>query len=376
MFELTDFGKVSGQRPEALRESSCPAPDQVSARLSGGGSITIDKKEKYSHGLRWKLGINTNPCVQLRKGARCLFCGFLNYHDPIPPDRVGDAFRRALVTTRLTNVHRLELYVSGSFFDDEEVSFDSRLQIARLIAVTGIREVVLETRPEFVTGENLRSLSRVIDAGRVTIAIGVETMNDVTRGRLLKCFSTSQLVESISTIARCGMNFQAYLLLNPPAINDDERAIADVMDSSTRLMSLAAEMRLPLVLAVQPFFVARNSLAAERVDGRPPIRPPWLYTIALTLRLLQALRKQNAERMPHIILGNEVDNVDTISVPSNYTREGDICACSDRTRTLLHDTNTSQARLEENIRRILESTCECREVWEQQIGRSVIQAAP
>jgi uncharacterized Fe-S cluster-containing MiaB family protein len=201
-------------------------------------------------------------------------------------------------------------------------------------------------------------------------------MDDVTRGRLLKCFSTSELVESIRTVARCGMNFQAYLLLNPPAINDDEKAIADILASSTRLMSLAAEMRLPLVLAVQPFFLARNSLAAERVDSHRALRPPWLYTIALTLRLLQALRKQNEGRMPHIILGNEVDNVDTISVPSNYTRDGDICACSDQTRRLLHETNASQAKLEENVRRILESTCDCREVWEQQIGRSVVQAAP
>jgi len=375
MFEYTDFGKISHVRPEVLRESTCAALGQGGACPPSNGSITIDKKEEYSHGLRWKLGINTNPCIQLRKGTRCLFCGFLNYHDPIPPDRVGDAFHRALVTTHLRDVHRLELYVSGSFFDDEEVSYESRLQIAGLIAQTDIREVVLETRPEFVTGENLRPLSRIIDGKRVTIAIGVETMDDSIRSRLLKGFSTSELVESIKIVAASGMNFQAYLLLNPPAINDDERGIEDVLDSSTRLMALAAEMSLPLVLAVQPFFVARNSLAADLFDSLP-VRPPWLYTVALTLRLLQVLRKRDADRMPQIILGNEIDNVDTISVPSNYTRDGHICDCSHETRKLLHETNASQSRLEENVRRILESTCECRDVWEQQIGSSAFRAAP
>jgi radical SAM enzyme (TIGR01210 family) len=332
--------------------------------------VTLNKRERYSDGLRWKLGINTNPCVQLRRGKRCVYCGFLNNHDPVPPQKIGRVFGDIFTDNNLDEIHRLELYVSGSFFDDEEVSSHSRLEITKLVDESGIAELLLESRPEFITDENLQSLASIIEPERVTIAIGVETMDDSVRNKLQKGFSTKELVKSLSKIARYGMNFQAYLLLNPPSINNDKKAILDIISSSIRLVKLAEEMNCNLVLAIQPYFIAQNSLAANSFSKTNRIRPPWLYTVALTLKILNTMRARTASNW-QIILGNENDNVIPLQVASNYTTDGYVCPCTETARKYLNEFNISPKKMEESINRILNSSCECKKIWESQIGSKI-----
>ncbi len=339
------------------------------------GFITIDRKERFSNGLRWKLGINTNPCIQLRNGNRCIYCGFLTYSNPVSPSRVGEIFNEAFGSSDLSDIHRLELYVSGSFFDNDEVSFDSRLEIIKSISNSGIKEVVLESRPEFITEENLEPLANIIDPKKITIAVGVETMDDGLRYKLSKGFSTKNVVESLGRIARAGMNFQAYLLLNPPTINNDRKAVIDIINSSRELISLAKKLDCKLILAIQPFFVARNSIVAKDVPKKNSIRPPWLYTIALTLRLLDAIRIREKSNL-RVILGNENDNVDPVLIPSNYTSKKDICPCTEKARKHLYETNISQKRRKEGVRRVLESTCDCKRIWKDKIGTCRFTANP
>lgn len=329
--------------------------------------ITIDTRERYGRGFRWKLGVNTTPCIQSRKGRRCVFCGFLNQRNPIPPSEVGQVFNHVLRRNDLRDILRLELYVSGSFFDDQEVSLNSRLGIIESIKGTNIKEVVLESRPEFITDEILEPLTDVIDPKRVTIAIGVETADDNMRSRLSKDFSMEDLSRSIGRIARAGMNFQAYLLLKPPTINDDKQAVIDVIHSSDTIVSLAKEMNCPLTLAIQPFFLARNSLVAQHQLQKDAIGPPWLYTIAITLKLLDIRRARDASGY-RIFLGNEIDNVDIALAPSNYTGNGDVCLCSESMRKHLREVNISEQKLRKSVNIVLGSRCYCRKIWQEAIG--------
>jgi radical SAM enzyme (TIGR01210 family) len=329
--------------------------------------ITIDTKERYGRGLRWKLGIATTPCVQSRKSKRCVFCGFLNNKEPVAPHEVGPVFNAVFNNGDLQDIRRLELYVSGSFFDDEEVSFDSRLEIIKAIQRADIKEVVLESRPEFITEENIQALADHISPERITIAVGVETADDGLRRRLSKDFSFDDLTASVSRIARAGMSFQAYLLLKPPAIKDDREAIADIIRSSQMIISLAAEMECPLILAIQPFFLARNSIAAQDAPLNNHVRPPWLYSVALTVKLLTLMRSGDGSNY-RIILGNEVDNVDVVLTPSNYSGNSDVCSCSAGIRESLREINISRDKMEENVDRILGLPCFCKTAWQNEIG--------
>lgn len=344
------------------------APIDADRRDSRGQDyITIDTKERYGRGLRWKLGIDTTPCIRSRKGKRCSFCGFLNHHGQVSPLEVGQVFNSVFKNGDLCDVDRIELYVSGSFFDDEEVSFNSRLEIIESIGETGIEEVILESRPEFTTEENLQALAEVIEPGRITIAVGVETTDDNLRRGLSKDFSMKDVTVSIDRIARAGMNFQAYLLLKPPAIGDDKEAVVDVIQSSRTIMGLTRRMNCPLTLAIQPFFLARSSVVAQEALKGDHIRPPWLYSVALTVKLLDAMRARDGTGC-RVILGNEVDNVDIVLASSNYSGDGSVCSCSEGIRELLRGVNISRDRLEESVDSVLGSQCRCRTAWRSEIG--------
>jgi radical SAM enzyme (TIGR01210 family) len=275
-------------------------------------------------------------------------------------------------------MRRLELYVSGSFFDEQEVSEQSTDLIAQLIAGSTVNEVVLESRPEYITQGRLKALTQHLDPSRVTLAVGVETMNDELRSRLRKNFSTDDVVRSIEAVAQAGMGFQAYLLLNPPLINDDRAAIVDVLTSSKRILRLTSRLQCKTTLAIQPYFVAKESTVAQRLSAGSPPRPPWLYTIALVLGLLDAIRGEDVPPF-QIILGNEVDNVDTLCVPANYAADGGICNCTDVVRQLLREVNISRDTMRERVQQVLAAPCECREAWEQQIvagARELASAMP
>jgi len=329
--------------------------------------ITINRTENYLSELRWKLGLNTNPCTQLRKGRRCVYCGFRNYKNPIPPTDVGVLFSQILKEKDLTDIRRLELYVSGSFFDDNEVSPQARIEIMRELNRTSVKEVILESRPEFITAKNLESLGRVMNPRRITIAIGVETLNDKLRESLAKGFSTADVITSIHTIGKANMNFQAYLLLNPPTINNDRKAIRDIIDSACQILHFTRHKVTNVILAVQPFFLAKNSVVALDPAFSQYVRPPWLYTTAITLKMLSIMTSQ-IKRNFHIVLGNENDNVDALLTSSNYTTSGEACSCTDTVKRMLFDVNSSQEKFDQGVREVLNSSCRCKDLWQKEIG--------
>ncbi len=328
--------------------------------------ITINRTEKYLSKLRWKLGLNTNPCIQFRRGSRCIYCGFLNYNNPLSPNQVGDAFYEVFRESDLSGIRRLELYVSGSFFDDEEVSPSARLEIIKSIDQTDIAEILLESRPEFITEENLNPLLQVTDPKRITIAIGVETMNDGLRHSLSKGFSKQDIMQSLHVIGQAGVNFQAYLLLNPPSINNDRKALLDIVNSSKEIIQVTRAMNCDLTLAIQPFFLAGNSMVANDPTQKDTVKPPWLYTVALALNILTTMTEENRNGI-NIVLGNENDNVDAILAPSNHTSDGGVCECTEGIRNQLREVNTSREKLGQTVLRILESPCNCRKVWQNNV---------
>ncbi len=100
--------------------------------------ITLDIVEEWKSSFRWKLGIGTNPCIQSRKGTCCSYCGFLGIKYPLQPDEVGDFITNILAKRAISRISRLELYMSGSFFDNQEVSKVSRIKIGQALRNAGM----------------------------------------------------------------------------------------------------------------------------------------------------------------------------------------------------------------------------------------------
>jgi len=328
--------------------------------------ITLDLMEKFDGQLRWKIGLGTHPCIRTRVDKRCTFCGFTDLPHPLPANKVDTVFQTLLQRTPLDSVKRLELYVSGSFFDDVEVAPESRLAILRSFCQTPISEILIESRPEFITAANLNALTEVIEPHRITVGIGVETMNDEARKPLSKGTTTKKIVQSIQLIAQAGMNFQAYFLLKLPGAKNDQEAVQHFMKDVQTLLDLTQDQMCTITVALQPTFVAHNTAFVQDFE-QGMFRPVWLYTIALVLQKLLRL-KADYPRM-QIILGNENDNVEVIAIPTNYAdlATHQPCACSQSMRELLHHANESEQQLTSVIQQLLESPCACKLLWQKEM---------
>jgi radical SAM enzyme (TIGR01210 family) len=338
-----------------------PHPEELTHRY-----LTLNHREPFSKQSRWKLAIGTNPCIRTRLKKRCVFCGFTDLEFPLPADQVGQVLLNVLKENSTNQVNRLELFVSGSFFDDVEVSPESRQIIFETLNHSHIPDILVESRPEFIIEKNLMSLSQFINPRRVTIAMGVETMNDQHRKYLRKGITTKEIVQSIEVIAKAGMNFQAYLLLKPPYLANDRQAIINFIRDVQLLIKITQEEQCSLAVAIQPMFIADKTKVINLFTQKT-FRPPWLYTIAFVLKILEALKVKNDFR---IILGNENDNINLIAAPKNYTHATsyEICSCSQEISALLKYTNESTDKLKEAIENILNSTCPCKQIWQQEIN--------
>lgn len=328
--------------------------------------VTLDLMEKFDGQLRWKIGLGTQPCIRTRVDKRCTFCGFTDLQHPLPADKVDTVFQMLLQRTSLEAVKRLELYVSGSFFDDVEVTPASRLAILRTFRHSPISEILIESRPEFITAPRLNALTEVIEPHRVTVGIGVETMNDEVRKPLSKGTTTKKIVQSIQLIARAGMNFQAYFLLKPPGVSSDQAAVRRFLNDVQMLLDLTQDQQCTITIALQPTFVAHHTVFADDFK-RGIFRPVWLYTIALVLQRLLLL-KADHPRM-RIILGNENDNVEVMAVPMNYANLTTYqpCSCSQPMREMLHHANESELQLIRATQQLLQSPCACRALWQKEM---------
>ena len=92
---------------------------------------------------------------------KCGFCGYSRECLSVVQPST-DEFLKQLDSyfNKYGNETYLEMYNSGSFLDDAQISPDSRIAIFKYLAEAGIKGITIESRPEFITKNNLKPLTR------------------------------------------------------------------------------------------------------------------------------------------------------------------------------------------------------------------------
>ena len=121
----------------------------------------------------------------------------------------------------------LEIYNSGSFLDDNQISSESRVAIFRRLATKGIRSVTIESRPEYITKDRIAPLMNEF-TGKLTVAIGLEVANNSFLRMLNKGFTLKDVEKAFSFLDGLGVFSRVYLLVGPPFVKDP---IASALDS-------------------------------------------------------------------------------------------------------------------------------------------------
>ncbi|MHC1579163.1 MAG: archaeosine biosynthesis radical SAM protein RaSEA [Candidatus Alkanophagales archaeon] len=234
--------------------------------------------------------------VVLRTGGcrwrRCTMCGYWQEGNAPQPQPPSPPSPEALVRQLEFAVRKLggrcaeppevlKIYTSGSFFDDAEVPEAARLRILEAAAELGVRKVVVESRPEFVTPERVRAC--VERFANLEVAIGLETSDDFIREKFInKGFGFEDFLRAAEVVRGEGASLRTYLLMKPPFLS--ERAALEDVVRSARAVAFSD------VISLNLCNVQRNT-PLERLWRERCYRPPWLWSAVEALKRIKRFYK-------------------------------------------------------------------------------------
>lgn len=238
-----------------------------------GKEFTIILRTK---GCSWALG----------DMGGCSMCGYVQDAniENVKPEYILSQFEHALndkkdEIEKDDNNYVLKIFNSGSFFDDGEITDLVREYLYKKISeISNIKEVVVESRVDYITREKLAKMKDALRDKYVEIGIGLESTNDHIRQHFInKGLTLDAFKIALSSCKENNIGVKAYLLLKPPFLNE-QGAIDDCVSSIRTCIDLAVN-----TISINPLNIQKGSLA-EYLWYQNRYRPPWFYSLFKCLK--------------------------------------------------------------------------------------------
>ena len=169
--------------------------------------------------------------------------------------------------------YMVKIFTSGSFLDEQEVPREARDAILNTLACNpGVIKVLVETRPNFVTEENLLDCLKILKNKPFELAFGLETSSDrIRKDSINKGFTFRDFVRAAEIARKHAITVKAYLLLKPPFLSENQ-ALKDIIRSIDNVAPYADTVSINLCNVQKGTFV-------EALWEKGQYRPPWLWSI-------------------------------------------------------------------------------------------------
>jgi len=202
----------------------------------------------------------------------CTMCGYINDCNL----NVGDKeleMQLNYALQKFNNCEVVKIYTSGSYLDVYEISKSMQLQILQKFIDLGAKKIVIESRPEYITLDSLKTIANF----PVTVAIGLESANnEVLEKCICKGFSVEDYVRAVKLLSYYNIHVKTYILLKPPFISE-KTAIEDAINTINFAEKYSIE------ISINAVNVQKNTLV-EYLYLRNLYRPPWLWSILEVLK--------------------------------------------------------------------------------------------
>ncbi|TFG08611.1 TIGR01210 family radical SAM protein, partial [Candidatus Heimdallarchaeota archaeon] len=212
----------------------------------------------------------------LSKSGGCSICGYI-YDNPQQPDydHMITSFKEILEKKiEKSQKFSLKLFTSGSFLDPKELPIEIQKEMMLEVAkYEQIEEIVLESRPEYVTESVLNNIKENIDIGKIEIAIGLESANDnILKNSINKGFFWEDFVKAVNIIHNKGAKVKTYLLFKPPFISEYD-SIRDILESSRKIAELGVN-----TISINAMSIHRGTFLLDLFE-KQMYRTPWLWSL-------------------------------------------------------------------------------------------------
>ncbi|MGC1122523.1 MAG: archaeosine biosynthesis radical SAM protein RaSEA [Candidatus Methanofastidiosia archaeon] len=169
---------------------------------------------------------------------------------------------------------KIKIFTSGSFLDTRELPELTRNKILDIVKKKKVRELTIETRPEFAEEACLIQDYLKEDNITLEVAIGLESSNDrILKYCINKGFTFKDFVKAVTALE--GMKTKAYLLIKPPFLTEYE-AIEDAVKSAEDVADMVD------VISFNPVAIHKKTLV-EYLWRTGNYSPPWMWSVVEVL---------------------------------------------------------------------------------------------
>lgn len=285
-------------------------------------------------GCAWALSIS----------GGCTMCSYVadSPLENVPASVLIDIFKKLMERHDINEKTAIKIFTSGSFLNAEEFPREARLKILKILNnEKNVEEVVIETRPEYVSKDVLQECCEVLHDKILEVSIGLETVDDYTRKyKINKGFSRQDFENAINIIKKIkntsrNIKSKVYLLIKPIIISEKD-AIEDAVRSAQYAEKLGVDR-----ISFCPATIHRGTLM-EFLWRRGSYKPPWIWSI---LEIIKRVR--DSVKIPVIM---DTSGFGTRRGPFNCKK------CNNKLKKMIIESNLNQTIPEE-------FHCECKNRW-------------
>ena len=220
------------------------------------------------------------------KHGGCSMCGYPNENPLDPPlqylETLPEKTMEIFHSKKVKGPMVVKFFTSGSFLDKLEIPVHIREQLLQQFCeIEQIKEIIIESRTEYIIKKNLESITSITHPEKLTIAIGLETADDeINKRSINKGMTWKQFLRAVTLAKQYQVNLKAYVLLKPLFISE-LMAVKDAIQTAEKAIEVGVE-----TISLNLSNIQKYTLM-EHVFYQHGYRPPWLWSALFILKHLK-----------------------------------------------------------------------------------------
>jgi radical SAM enzyme (TIGR01210 family) len=216
---------------------------------------------------------------------QCAFCtlpstsAYSNVSTPDLQKQLEQAFAHA--GDELDGIEMVSLGNEGSILDERTFSNEQlTYALSRCAALPSVNEIVLETRAEFVSEGLLGQILDCIPGCKLTLKIGLESVDDRIRNTVLgKKMDLACFESVVKMLGARGVGLATYVIVKADPAHSDEEGKEDARRTCEYLKNLCRGSDTDLTLKINTMYGAEGS-AWARAASKHGWVPPSIFDLA------------------------------------------------------------------------------------------------
>ena len=299
---------------------------------------------------RLMLVLRTPPCEY----NKCTMCGFGNNASRnIRLQNIQRQYQNGIAGVDFSDIARIDFPTAGSFYNDRELSPESRNYLFSEVSKLPVSSTMVETRVDCLSEEKVReSKSHLRPDQTIELAIGLESADDRIRNSILrKGLSKSGFERFADICKKTDSRLLAYTLIKSPTLTEAE-AIEDAVKTADFVYKVANDRGIKARVAFKPMFIPANTeLEKQYLSGSYKLPKLWTTIEAVKRTIGLGSHQPNS-----IFVGMFDEDLSGDRFSSNCGE------CNPRVVEALKRFNGNQ-----NISELERLSCECKSDWEKEI---------